>query len=143
MIAHAIREIGLSDRAVLAAAVDAFGATDDRSDEWVTGFVADRLSFAFVALGADDEMLGWIWGSIIRRPDAPATARIEALDVRSDARRSGIGSMLFDAAYAHARQLLCGDVVADVSPDAGPAVVGFVESLRPVRSARAQVCWSL
>ncbi len=149
MSGHAVRQVGLPDRALLRQAVEQFaGPADSRAvetsaiDSWVTGFVASQQSFAFLAMGANDELIGWVWGSVHRRPDGPPVARVETLEVERAHRRSGVGSLLFDAVFAHARRWQCCELVADIGEGCGAAGDGFVESLRPGISAGKRVRWS-
>ncbi len=141
MSAHAIRQVGLPDRAVLGAAVERFG-DQQAADEWITAFVASQQSFAFVAVDADDELIGWAWGWQHRRPDGPPVARLEALVVEASRRRRGVGSMLFDAVFAHARRLRCQQLILDVSEPLGVEVEGFLDSLRSEISPTNRVRWA-
>ncbi len=156
---YGLHQIGLPDRELLRAAVEVLSietipvaaAEGPDLDSWITSFVADSRTFAFVALdggpvavGPDvDRIVGWTWGAVTFRPDGPRVGRIEALTVATGHRRSGIGTMLFDASYREVRRLGAESLHADlVGGDADSGVEGFLGDLRPATSLVKRVRWA-
>ncbi len=144
---YGLHQIGLPDRDLLRAAAVALSIENvDDLDSWITSFVADSRTFAFVALDGGPSagsIVGWTWGTVTFRPDGPRIGHIGALTVAAAHRRRGVGTMLFDAAYGEARRLgaerLFGDFVAQ---EADPGLEGFLGDLRPATSLVKRVRWA-
>ncbi len=154
---HAIRLIGLSDRALLGSAVEMFGAgstsigsandgsANDGSgtNQIITRFVADARTFAFVAVDAAEEVIGWSWGEVVSRPDGGGTAQIGALAVVADQRRKGVGTLLFEAAYGHARRAGAVQLVSYVDDLLDETATAFLDQMQPALSSGTRVRWAL
>jgi len=143
----AVRELGMGDRLMLEELVDAL--TRDAEGTPVVdalapvasgalAFLASGDSFAYAAY-LDNDVAGGFWGVRIRRPDGAVSVEIFDLHVMTGARRQGIGTLLVEAAVAHARRADAADVVLRGGPD----VAALATSLGAAEADRRLMRWSL
>jgi ribosomal protein S18 acetylase RimI-like enzyme len=101
--AESIARLGAQERAIAQQLIDEV----DRFNVEKTG-IADARELLVTEIGDEGELVGgvygWSWGG---------TCWIEALWVRGDTRRSGLGSRLLDAAEEIARSRGCSQVALD------------------------------
>ncbi len=66
-------------------------------------FIADPRSFVFGAY-IDNEVVGWLWGAHMWRPDGRMMSYVHEVDVVADHRRKGVATSLVEAAIGLARR---------------------------------------
>jgi ribosomal protein S18 acetylase RimI-like enzyme len=102
-----IRELGIQDRLMLEELLDVCGpGWSDHLAPGASGpmaFIADPRSFVFGAY-IDNEVVGWLWGAHMWRPDGRMMSYVHEVDVVADHRRKGVATSLVEAAIGLARR---------------------------------------
>lgn len=100
IVTYTVRELKVSDRAVLDAILDRFQPGWERDlAPGASGsltFVADSSTFAFGAFLGQD-IAGYAWGYRLRLPTGRKSLLLHDLEVGEQHRRQGLGSLLLQA----------------------------------------------
>lgn len=108
-----VRRLGIEDLPVAAAVIGRFAAAQ-RLDPW--DFLADPYTLLMVAQEDDGELVGWLFGYELLRPDGRRMMLIHQVEVAAAARRRGHGRSLVDAALGVARARGHAEVLAVGGP---------------------------
>lgn len=125
---------------MVARAVAMFKATDVASGP--DDFMAANDTYLFVA-ERSTEIVGWIYGYRLARPDGRSMLLVYEIDVVATARRRGVGSRLIETMLDVARQSGCNSAWVLTDPE-NSAALGLYESTGARRSDdQALLRWDL
>jgi ribosomal protein S18 acetylase RimI-like enzyme len=135
-----VRRLGIEDLPVVAGVISRFVGSHVL-DPW--DFLADPYTLLMIAEEATGEVVGWLCGYELPRPDGRRMMLIYMVEVLPQARRRGHGRALVDAALGLARARGHAEVVAPAGPGDPGARALFAGSGARQAQLRQLYSWNL